>query len=119
MKHLKMITLLFMTVPFFCLAIYRFLPAKYDAFACGGGFNSYIYRKSISELSNIYCNNNDISSNVIFTDDYTVGYQGRNIYINATVNYMEDGNIVKEDVSFKGKRIWTEKYIWKEIKPGS
>ena len=118
MKYLKMLMLLILTVPFFCITVYRFLPVSYDAGACGGGFDTYIFFKNIDSLTDIYAQNNYITSDISVGDDYTVGYQGRDIFITTSLSYDVGSKIINEEVSFKGKRIWTEKYIWEQIKPG-
>ncbi|MBE6008400.1 MAG: hypothetical protein E7235_04280 [Lachnospiraceae bacterium] len=115
MKYLKMLILLIALIPFLCITIYRFLPVSYDAGACSGGFDTYIYNKNIDELTELYSENNNILSKVSYGDDFTVSYQGRNIYITTSLSHNEDENIINEDVCFKGKRIWTEKYIWKQL----
>ena len=103
-------------IPFICVTIYRFLPVSYDAGACGGGFNTYIYNKNIDNLIEIYAGNNNIDSEISATNNFSVKYHGRNIYITAVITYSEENEPIEKEVKFKGKRIWTEKYIWEEIK---
>lgn len=118
MKYLKMLILFIVFVPVICLTTYRFMPVSFDAGACGRGFETYIYNKNIDNLKDIYAKNNSITSEISHSNDYTVGYQGRNIFINTVLSYEKDEDTITEEVNFKGKRIWTEMYLWEQIKPG-
>ncbi len=116
MKYLKMLVLMIALSCFILIGIYHFLPVSYDAGACGGGFNSYIYNKNIEKLTELYLKNNNIDNAYASNDYYTVGYQGRDLYITTTLSYEDNGETIEEEAYFKGKRIWTEIYIWEQIK---
>ena len=87
-----------------------FAPVSYDAGACGGGFDSWIFNKYKNELLQKYSAeyNSDLSSIEIIDDSKEVNYEGRYISIQFDINEKDK----QHTLYFVGKRVWIETYRW-------
>ncbi len=78
---------------------------------------TYIFNKYIDELVSFYADNhkeyNIVSAEIL--SDYNITWKGRNLYLEIELdvvkNYGNQDTVIGE---FAGKRIWIEKYSWKE-----
>jgi len=105
------ITICIALLAFSCSLCIRFAPVSYDAGACGGGFDAWIFDKYDNELLQIYITkyNSDLSNIEIMDDSKEVDYEGR--YISIQFDIKEKGK--QQTLYFVGKRVWTETYRWK------
>jgi hypothetical protein len=113
MKKIKLITFLAFIIVIFVVLIFHLLPVTCDAGACGGGFKEYIFNKYDEELLCILNEQDERFSYDIVIGSQNVFWKGRNLYINFDVNYYDNKNLKTKTITFCGKRIWFEKYIWK------
>ncbi len=93
-----------------CSLYVHFAPVSYDAGACGGGFDTFIFDKYKSALLQKYIteHNSDLSSIEILDDSKEVDYEGRFISIQFDINENEK----QYTLYFVGKRVWIETYKW-------
>ena len=93
----------------FSLCIH-FAPVSYDAGACGGGFDTWIFDKYKNELLLKYTDehNSELSNIEIIEDSQEVNYEGR--YISIQFDMKE--NDKQKTLYFVGKRMWVENYRW-------
>lgn len=69
-----------------CSLCIHFAPVSYDAGACGGGFDTWIFNKYKNELLHKYIteHNSDLSNIDIIDDSKEVNYEGRIFPSNST-----------------------------------
>ena len=93
----------------FSLCIH-FAPVSYDAGACGGGFDTWIFDKYKNELLQKYTteHNSELSNIEIIEDSQDINYEGR--YISIQFDIKE--NDKQQTLYFVGKRVWVENYKW-------
>ena len=93
-----------------CSLFIHFAPVSYDAGACGGGFDTWIYDKYKNELLQKYISehNSDLSNIEIIDDSEEVDYKGRYISIQFDINEKDK----QRTLYFVGKRVWVETYRW-------
>jgi len=93
-----------------CSLYIHFAPVSYDAGACGGGFDTWIFNKYKNELVQKYIteHNSDLSNIEIIDDSKEVNYEGRYISIQFDINEKD----IQQTLYFVGKRVWTETYRW-------
>jgi len=93
----------------FSLCIH-FAPVSYDAGACGGGFDTWIFDKYKNELLQKYTTeyNSELNNIGIIEDSQDINYEGR--YISIQFDIKE--NDKQQTLYFVGKRVWIENYKW-------
>ncbi len=93
-----------------CSLCIHFAPVSYDAGACGGGFDTWIFDKYKNELLQKYIteHNSDLSNIEIIDDSKEVNYEGSYISIQFDINEKDK----QRTLYFVGKRVWIENYRW-------
>lgn len=93
-----------------CSLCIHLAPVRYDAGACGGGFDTWIFDKYKNELLQEYTteHNSELSNIEIIEDSQDINYEGR--YISIQFDIKE--NDKKQTLYFVGKRVWVENYKW-------
>ena len=93
-----------------CALCIHFAPVSYDAGACGGGFDTWIFDKYKNELLQKYSteHNSDLNNIEIIDDSKEVNYEGRYISIQFDIKEKDK----QHTLYFVGKRVWIETYRW-------
>ena len=109
-KFIWIITIGIVLFAIACSLCIHFAPVSYDAGACGGGFDTWIFDKYKNELLHKYIteHNSDISNIEIIDDSKEVNYEGRYISIQFDINEKDK----RHTLYFVGKRVWIETYRW-------
>ena len=109
-KIILTITLCVVLISITCSLFIHFAPVSYDAGACGGGFDTWIFDKYKNELLQKYIteHNSDLSNIEIIDGSKVVNYEGR--YISIQFNIKEKDK--QRTLYFVGKRVWIETYRW-------
>jgi len=104
------VTICIVLIAVTCVFSVFFAPVSYDAGACGGGFDTWIFEKYKNELLKKYIteHNSDLNNIEIIDDFKEVNYEGR--YISVQFDIIENDR--RHTLYFVGKRVWTETYIW-------
>lgn len=93
------------------------MPVDYDAGACGGGYDTYIFDKYSDELVQKYVNasadKDDISSVKAIRGTQTAEWEGKKIFLTFDIEYEHNaqGRITKR-LHFTGQRVWFDTYDW-------
>lgn len=95
----------------------RILPVDYDAGACSGGYETFIFDKYNEELVKLYCNDLEdgsaISSAKAIKGTEQADWEKRTIYMQFNIQYEHaTKGTVTETVEFTGKRTWFDTYDW-------
>lgn len=88
-----------------------FLPVRFDAGACGGGFRSYLARQEQDKFHSAIAEklgNYEMISTIEQIAD-TIDWSGHTVY--ADMKIQADNKTYR--VYLKGKRYWYERYSWK------
>lgn len=109
-KIVLTITICVVLLAIACSLFIRFAPVSYDAGACGGGFDTWIFDKYKNELLHKYITEytSDLSNIEILDDSKEVNYEGRYISIQFDINEKDK----QQTLYFVGKRVWIETYRW-------
>jgi len=109
-KIVLTITICIVLLAITCSLFIHFAPVSYDAGACGGGFDTWIFDKYNNELLQKYIkeHNSDLSSIEIIDDSKEVDYEGRYISIQFDIKEKDK----QQTLYFVGKRVWIETYRW-------
>ena len=109
-KIVLTITICVVLLAIACSLFIHFAPVSYDAGACGGGFDTWIFDKYKNELLQKYIteHNSDLSNIEIIDDSKVVNYEGRYISIQFDINEKDK----QHALYFVGKRVWIETYRW-------
>ena len=109
-KNVLTITICIVLLAIACSLFIHFAPVSYDAGACGGGFDTWIFDKYKNELLHKYIteHNSDLSNIEIIDDSKEVEYKGRYISIQFDINEKDK----QRTLYFVGKRVWIENYSW-------
>lgn len=93
-----------------CLLCVHFAPVSYDAGACGGGFDTWIFDKYKDKLITKYVTEYDseLSNVEIIDDSKEVNYEGRYISIQFDIKEKDK----QQTLYFVGERVWIETYRW-------
>ena len=85
-------------------------PVSYDAGACGGGFDTWIFDKYKDDLLQKYITEYkaDLNGIEIIEESKEIDYKGRHISIQFDIK--EKGK--EQTLYFVGKRVWIETYKW-------
>ena len=85
-------------------------PVSYDAGACGGGFDTWIFDKYKDDLLQKYITeyNADLNGIEIIEETKEIDYKGR--YISIRFDIKESDK--EPALYFVGKRVWIETYEW-------
>ena len=85
-------------------------PVSYDAGACGGGFDTWIFDKYKDDLLQKYITEYkaDLNGIEIIEESKEIDYKGR--YISIRFDIKEKGK--ERTLYFVGKRVWIETYKW-------
>ena len=109
-KIVLTITICVVLLAIACSLFIHFAPVSYDASACGGGFDTWIFDKYKNELLQKYIteHNSDLRNIEIIDDSKVVNYEGRYISIQFDINEIDR----QRTLYFVGKRVWIENYSW-------
>ncbi len=109
-KIVLTITICIVLLAIACSLFIHFAPVSYDAGACGGGFDAWIFDKYKNDLLQKYIteHNSDLSNIEIIDDSKEVNYEGRYISIQFDINEKDK----QRTLYFVGKRVWIENYRW-------
>ena len=109
-KIVLTITICIVLLAIACSLFIHFAPVSYDAGACGGGFDTWIFDKYKNELLQKYIteHNSDLRNIEIIDDSKVVNYEGRYISIQFDINEKDR----QRTLYFVGKRVWIETYRW-------
>ena len=109
-KIVLTITICVVLLAIACSLFIHFAPVSYDAGACGGGFDTWIFDKYKNELLQKYIteHNSDLRNIEIIDDSKVVNYEGRYISIQFDINEKDR----QRTLYFVGKRVWIENYSW-------
>jgi len=109
-KVIWIITICIVLFAIACSLCIHLAPVSYDAGACGGGFDTWIFNKYKNELLQKYIteHNSDLSNIEIIDDSKEVNYEGRYISIQFDINEKDK----QHTLYFVGKRVWIETYRW-------
>ena len=90
----------------------HFAPVSYDAGACGGGFDAWIFDKYKDELLQKYIaeHNSELSDIELIDDSQKVNYEGRHISVQFDIKEKDKTHTLY----FVGKRVWIETYRWEK-----
>ena len=109
-KFVSIITICVVLLAVVIALFFHFAPVSYDAGACGGGFDTWIFDKYKNELLQKYIteHNSDSNNIEIIDDSKEVDYEGRYISIQFDINEKDK----QRTLYFVGKRVWIENYSW-------
>lgn len=99
---------------FIVLIFLHLAPVSFDAFACSGGYKTFVMEKYSKELIDMFFVEKGFEKDKIYElvskkDENAVGWNGRNIYARLKIEVDEK----VYTVDYIGKRYWIEKYSWK------
>lgn len=101
-----------------------FAPAEYDSGACSGGYRTFLFDKYSDTLTEKFVANlekseerhPDFVSAVPYGESTDMTSAKRNIWLTfSIVCETKSGNEYAYLVTFKGKRIWYDTYIWTTV----
>ena len=101
-----------------------FAPVIYDSGACSGGYRTFLFEKYSEQLTEKFLTNlensgelhPDFVSAVPFGESTDMTASKRNIWLTfSIICETKSGNEYAYRVTFKGKRIWYDTYIWTTV----
>ena len=109
-KFILTITICVALLAIACSLFVHFASVSFDAGACGGGFETWIFDKYKNELLQKYIteHNSNLSNIEIVEDSKEVDYEGRYISIKFDIKEKDK----QQTLYFVGKRVWIETYRW-------
>ena len=109
-KKVFVIVICIILLSIICALCVHFVPVSYDACACGGGFDTWIFDKYKDELLQKYIteHNSELSNIELIDVSQEVNYEGRHISVQFDIK--EKGKT--HTLYFVGKRVWMETYRW-------
>ncbi len=95
----------------------RNLPVDYDAGACSGGYDSFIFDKYSEELTDKYFENHadkdKISSVKAIKGTQSADWADKTISLSFNVEYEHSSEgKTTETLHFQGERVWFDTYEW-------
>lgn len=122
-KHKKIIiivisVLLFCTICFSSIWYIHTRPVEWDSGACSGGYDTWIFDKYSSELTEIFLNGMGEEKEKVISIEAIRGTQSaewedRQIFLEFIIRYEhKDYGMVEEKVRFIGTRYWIESFKW-------
>ena len=109
-KFILTITFCVVLLAIACSLFVHFASVSFEAGACGGGFETWIFDKYKNELLQKYIteHNSNLSNIEIVEDSKEVDYDGRYISIKFEIKEKDK----QQTLYFVGNRVWIETYRW-------
>lgn len=96
------------------LLVIHLAPVDWDAGACGGGFGTWLFDKHSPHLTGVYGQTKEGYAFEALRGTQEVSWSGRTIVLSFDIRYKtQERGTVTDRVSFRGKRVWPEKYRWR------